>query len=158
MSSLGLQTLCLDLLPPLSFFMPTNCFYLSFTVTSTELSWLSALSGFDVLPVLHSNRPSPSSALCSSAHVTLLFLFKDSFTFVFIRMGVLSTCSLHHMHARYPRRPERGTGSPGTGVNSCKPSCGCWSSGRKARALSLLSHLSTSPYLGHFLRVGTVDL
>lgn len=29
---------------------------------------------------------------------------------------------MHHMRAWYPRKPEEGVGSPGTGVkNSCKP-------------------------------------
>lgn len=67
--------------------VPTNCFYLRFNVSSTELPWLPAwLRHSPCAPW----QPTIFSFITMSlSKKTLLFFFKDSFTFIFICMRVL---------------------------------------------------------------------
>lgn len=52
----------------------------------------------------------------------------------------------HYVCARYPWRPEEGTGCPGTGVmDSCEPLCGCWESNPDPLQQQVL--LTTEPSL-----------
>jgi hypothetical protein len=53
-------------------------------------------------------------------------LFKN-IIFIFMYTEVLYIFVYFHVHARYPGRPEEGTGLPGTGVtDGCELPCGCW--------------------------------